>query len=247
MKRMMPERICFIGNSLTYYHDMPKTVSALCKVAGKNVTVDSATYPAANACQQASTEHEVGQKVHELMKKTWDVVVLQPSRILNPRSPEVNEQMRLALLKLNEMARNAGAQPVLYCSWGNNTGCHNIHRMKENGYDTELIDSFPVTREEHNVYMRKICAEYSEMIDAPVVDCATLMEKMIVALPDVPMIMPDNRHPTNEASFGIACAFYDFFFGEPSADPADTVETDIDRNYAKILSRVADDWILRGV
>ena len=69
-----PKKILFIGNSITYFNDMPNLFKEISNSKGKNVIVDSHT-PGGTGF----VDHVDNPTVYGLFKNnTWDAVVLQP-------------------------------------------------------------------------------------------------------------------------------------------------------------------------
>ena len=66
-------KILMLGNSFTYFHDMPKMLAALL-----NVEVDSVTRGGAYLHQFLDFEDELFARVKEaLHRQKWDYIVLQ--------------------------------------------------------------------------------------------------------------------------------------------------------------------------
>ena len=70
-------KILFIGNSNTYYHDMPKTVEALARVNGLDWQVDSVTKGGWSFRQYANPEDVMHKPLQEKLREDWDIIFLQ--------------------------------------------------------------------------------------------------------------------------------------------------------------------------
>ncbi len=66
-------RVLFVGNSITYFNDMPQLFRSIALNKGKNVSV-SMYAPGGTGFMH----HYVDQNVYNLFQQSWDVVVLQP-------------------------------------------------------------------------------------------------------------------------------------------------------------------------
>jgi len=66
-------RILFIGNSLTYYNDVPGMVRTLAQVYKKRVFIDEITFPGVQLQEHSSDEY-TARKIRE---QQWDFVILQ--------------------------------------------------------------------------------------------------------------------------------------------------------------------------
>jgi hypothetical protein len=103
-------RVLFVGNSLTYYNDLPRTFAAIAASTGD--TIDVAMIAAPNL---ALIDHlEGGSNVVERLKEKWDFVVLQQG----PTTEPIGKDSLIIWTKLFDThIRAAGAVPVLFMVW----------------------------------------------------------------------------------------------------------------------------------
>ena len=103
-------RVLFVGNSLTYYNDLPRTFAAIAASAGD--TIDVAMIAAPNL---ALIDHlEGGSNVVERLKEKWDFVVLQQG----PTTEPIGKDSLIIWTELFDThIRAAGAVPVLFMVW----------------------------------------------------------------------------------------------------------------------------------
>lgn len=102
-------RILFIGNSHTYYNDLPLLVKRDAEAEGYDCSVTMLAHPCWYLEQHAA-EPEVR---FNILYGDYDYVVLQ--EYAQPFGPA--EKFRAAAAALNEMIRTAGSTPVLYECW----------------------------------------------------------------------------------------------------------------------------------
>ena len=108
-------RILFVGNSLTYWNDLPLIVQALADSAGgASLAVMTVAFPDYNLDDHRAQ----GAAERAIAQGGWEVVVLQqgPSSL-----PENRAQLRASVAVLNEAIRAVGATPALYSVWPQNT------------------------------------------------------------------------------------------------------------------------------
>lgn len=114
-------RILFIGNSHTYFNDMPATVAAPAGACGY-------------ACEVTMIAHGgwfLEQHVREpdvrfnILHGHYDYVVLQEHA--HPFGPE--EKFYTAVRRLNEWISQAGSRPVIYLTWAKKDEEPNQARM----------------------------------------------------------------------------------------------------------------------
>ena len=103
-------RILFIGNSLTYTNDLPRTLADLARSAGDTITVSAVAAP-----DFALVDHlRDGGATRAIAQGGWTHVVLQQG----PSSTPVNRDSLIVVTKLfAEQIRAAGALPALYSVW----------------------------------------------------------------------------------------------------------------------------------
>jgi hypothetical protein len=103
--------VLFIGNSLTYYNDLPILVQGIADAAGgDSLIVDMVAGP-----DMALVDHwHEGSAGRAIAARHWDYVVLQQG----PSSTDVNRDSLRTLAKLfAPLIANAGGKPVLFSAW----------------------------------------------------------------------------------------------------------------------------------
>lgn len=104
-------RVLFIGNSLTYVNDLPRTLSDMALTVGDTIQVRSVALP-----NFALIDHYRGgsDALNEINLGRWDFVVLQQG----PSTTAINRDSLILAAKLFEPhIRAAGATPALYMVW----------------------------------------------------------------------------------------------------------------------------------
>ena len=99
-------RILMLGNSFTYFHDMPKMLQA---ILGEEVV--SRTKGGAFLSEQLDVSTELGEGTMKLLtEEKWDYVVMQEQS----KAPIfARESFHASVKQICELARNAGAKPLL--------------------------------------------------------------------------------------------------------------------------------------
>jgi hypothetical protein len=164
-------RVLFIGNSLTYFNDLPVLMSRLAEQAGDS-TLETAMV--ARPDYSLSDHWNEGAALAELRTKPWDYVVMQqgPSSL-----PENAELLREWAERFDPVVRKAGAQPVLYMVWPSLSRASDLERVR---------DSY-----------RAAAAEVNGIF-APAGDAFGLAR---AADPRAPVYGPDGFHPSLEGSY----------------------------------------------
>ncbi len=110
------QRVLFVGNSLTYYNDMPDMVSRLADgdPDAKPFVAVSFTRPGWTL-QQAAQNEELERLLEEIR---WDFVVLQEQSTLASSSPsEIGGKSLPAATRLHHLSVRAGARTIVYMTW----------------------------------------------------------------------------------------------------------------------------------
>ena len=118
-------RVLFIGNSVTYWNDLPFIVQALADSAGgASLAVMTVAFPDFNL-----DDHRVeGTAERAIALGGWEVVVLQqgPSSL-----PENRAQLRASVGVFNGAIRGVSATPALYSVWPSSTRSEDFDRAIE--------------------------------------------------------------------------------------------------------------------
>jgi hypothetical protein len=112
-------KVLFIGNSFTYYSDIPSLFGSIATAAGKNVVVESVTCGAWTLTKFADPTDEYGKQVAEKLNSNsdYDVIILQEqsTRPLNNYNAFLSAAQSLQQT-INQTQTNC--QIYLYATWG---------------------------------------------------------------------------------------------------------------------------------
>ncbi len=121
MEKKQPLRILFIGNSHTYFNDMPQMVAQRFREEGYPCEVTMLAH-AAWYLEQHVKEPEVR---FNIMFGNYDYVVLQ--EYSHPFGPE--EKFFQAVRTLDQWIRSAGGKTVIYMTWARKEESQEQERM----------------------------------------------------------------------------------------------------------------------
>jgi hypothetical protein len=130
-----PEKIkvLFIGNSLTYYHDMPKTLQAMLDEKSANYSIEQSTFPGMSLSAhlqniiteskvdakntRPKNENEVTETERKIAEKNWDIIILQ-ERTNSLYFPEVVKEVIEPNIKIiKNLAKNKNCQFIMFNTW----------------------------------------------------------------------------------------------------------------------------------
>jgi hypothetical protein len=102
--------VLFIGNSLTYYNDLPGLVADMSSGQPRPMAIETETAALRTLAKHVS----IGRAQAKLASRRWDVVVLQEYS----REPVTNPlRSREAFAKLASIARAQGARVIVFENW----------------------------------------------------------------------------------------------------------------------------------
>lgn len=134
--------VLFVGNS--YSFGVPTVFRQLVLAAGQSIRIGEATRGGWNLARHA--EHE--PTLREIREGSWDVVVLQEHSLRPAQPAELRDpQMLPAILALAAAAREAGAIPVLYQTWGRRDGDPDVPDDDFHAMQARLIAGYQVASE----------------------------------------------------------------------------------------------------
>jgi len=191
--------ILFIGNSLTYFNDMPEMVSRLALEAGKDIDVDSKTFPG-RALRQIVNSASLKIKINE---RKWDYVILQSDDIT--AFPDMYHIEENTLQQLKEMIHESSpsAQIVYLMVWGLRNGI----RIQE--LDGQMVYySF-------ETYAQKIydgTLHLAQKLDLVIAPAGQAWCRVRDQYPDIELFSSDNAHPSKYGSYLCASVYYSVIF-----------------------------------
>lgn len=215
------KQILFIGNSLTFFNDLPETLRMMAEKAGVEIAVDSVLKGGAYLRQFADEACELGQKLRaKYGEHPWDAVILQDQSF----NPAKNPAGHLEAVKkiITDVVTN-GEEIYLYQTWAYQDGTEKLGMtgMTYDAMGTALRESYAAS------------AEAVGGICVPVGDAFAL-----AAEKGVDLYNPDNYHPSTAGTYLAACLFFRYLLGRiPSAE---AVPGGMDGETAAILRECAE-------
>ena len=197
--------ILFIGNSYTYFNDLPALVKNLALAGGDSVVTDAHT-PGGQTFQGHLADPVVKQKIQS---RKWDYVVLQEQsqRPSFPPGQTENEVFPYAK-QLCEMIRESDSctKVVFFMTWGRKYGdpmnCPNYRPLC----------TFEGMQERISITYRDLARRNSALVvPAGMAWKASIEQDSLVNL-----FEGDNSHPNLTGSYLTACTFYATMFRKPA-------------------------------
>lgn len=170
-------RVLIIGNSFTYFNDLPKLLST-----NLGTKVSSATKGSAHLSEHLSAETEQGAATLALLDDgQWDYVVLQEMSTL---PIDDQEQYLSDLSTFVDLVRERGAEPIIYATWAYNTGRWGA-------------EAHGMTMQEMHDALQAAFQEASELTGAPI---ANVGQAFADTGFDSSLYDEDGKHPSEKGS-----------------------------------------------
>ena len=187
-------RILFLGNSFTFFNDLPQMVGELL-----NAEVGRSLRGGAYLFEHLDPADELYEQSRKLLtEEKWDYVVLQDQS----QGPITNrEEFLQAVRTLNPLIRAAGAKPILYETWAYREG-------------SEILASTGFTFEEMQQKLSEGYAAAAAENDALL---APVGQTFAVARATTPLYCDDDYHPAEPGSRIAAQVFADVIRADQAA------------------------------
>lgn len=173
-----PVRVLFIGNSYTYYNDLPSMLTTLASSTSGGAQIQAEAVVAGGATLEGHWDE--GKAVVEIRKGSWDFVVLQEQSLRPVRDPQ---KMFVFARKFAAEIRKAGAEPVLFLTWAREG------------------------RPEMQGQLNRSYLSLGRELGAEVAPAGPAWRTALNMLPGIPLHMDDGSHPTPTGTYLAACVF----------------------------------------
>ena len=186
--------VLFVGNS--YSFGVPKAFEKTAAAHGKSVRTGHSTFGGWTLSRHAANESTLSK----IRQGKWDIVVFQEHSEIPALPPRKRAAtMFPSLRKLVTAARQSGAIPVLYQTWG-----------RRDGDKTLRNDDFYAMNARVRAGYEAAARNCGGIVVVPAGDA---WEREMNAGRGRELFMPDGSHPTQLGNTITAEAFYEAFFG----------------------------------
>lgn len=199
---LTPIKILFIGNSSTYYNNMPFMVEGLAKADNIDCQVKSITASNYKLSQFATPDNSYNTEImNALSTEKWDFVVLQEHREVIMQNLE---KTQTALATLKKSIDDCGAKTILYETQADRIG----HDFTINGTSIYF---------EHNTlqyYINKNYYYLSGLQECSLAPAGLYYTRCMNTYPEISLYNTDMIHPSSEGSYLAACVLYQTIFNK---------------------------------
>ena len=184
------ERVLFIGNSFTYYWNLPKVVEEMATSKGLNWEVYQATLPAATLEQHWKGERKLRTK-KLISRKKFDKIILQ-DQSANPLKNTANSNRYIANFIDHPKAQNA--QFYLFSTW----------------LYPKIIEPYP----ESPYPIEKVMSDIAQKNRAKVLQVGRAFAQFQKRYPSFKLLSDDQKHPSPNGTYLAACVIFGKLSGQ---------------------------------
>ena len=193
--------ILFIGNSYTYFSDLPAVFAALANENGKNVTAFSVTRGGRELRQFMNAQDDATQELGRVLADNppFDAVFLQEQSMLPYRDYDA---FLGGAKHVAETVRAAGAKRVcFYVTWGRKAGCPDL-------------DEVGWTHDTMTLGLSDAYTRAAGVLNAECAYVGAAFHEIVISHPEIELYDPDGSHPSYVGTCLAAMVMYKTVFGE---------------------------------
>ncbi len=184
------KRVLFVGNSYTYFWNLPQLVTAMAESQDQKIYTQQSTSGGVNWKQHWDGDKEL--KTQELIKNgDWDIVVLQNHSLSTVKNQDEFFEYGKKLISL---VKSSGAKPLLYVTWSR--------------------EANPLMQKEINADYFKLAEETA----SDVLAVGSAWAEAGKLKPELELYHPDGSHPSPYGSYLTAALFYKKLLGKSVLD-----------------------------
>jgi len=190
-------KVLFLGNSYTYFNDLPGMVQELAEKAGLDVQTGSVTRGGAYLHQFADPSDELYTQWQKVYKGSdWDIVVCQNQSFHPVKDPAA---FRQAALDVQALCR-PGQKLVAYQTWA----------YKDGG---DMLAGTGLTYDEMLARMTASYADAAAAVGGIAVPVGQTFAQVYALHPEIELYDPDGYHPSPAGTYLAACLFLSVLTG----------------------------------
>lgn len=221
-------KVLFVGNSFTYYSDIPSLFGQIARGAGESAVVESVTQGAWTLTKFADENDEFGKVVDEKLKSNddYDVVVLQ-EQSTRPLDNYDGFLSAAKALKDKINATQKSCKIYLYSTWGYPDEATNRH----------------LTVVEMEKSIRTAYENAASTLNVKISYVGSAFSKVYTEHPELNLYYTDNKHPSYTGAFLSASVHVATILG---VDPRGSEFVgELDESAANVLKEAAYEVVLK--
>lgn len=207
-----PPRVLFVGNSYTYFWNLPQTVAAMAEAAERPLITRQSTSGGVNLGQHWRGEKEL-QSQALLQSGDFDVVILQDHSM---RAIQAPDSLLYYGQLFGQLAKEHGAEPFVYMTWA---------RQWDPYMQAPIAEKY---------------TQLAQASGAALIPVGKAWERARSLRPDLRLFDPDGSHPSPTGTYLTACVIFGKLTGaSPVGLPyrLTTIDEDGEKIFLNIQSR----------
>lgn len=220
--------VLFIGNSLTYFYDMPQTLQKMLDETNQNINIDQMTNPGQSLSGHLSdivtsrTENGISVRKKEdgeiteteikLKEKKWDIIILQTGTVsvLIPKNREI--KVNKAVSDIKDLVDNPNCEFILFNTWPSKKEypkqyCYSGYSIDKSIEDIDYCSPIIENLEQEIKLINESYDLVAEKNGIKKSDNGTKYYEILTEYPEIELY-DDDIHPNANGSFLNACVFY---------------------------------------
>ncbi len=224
--------VLFIGNSYTYYNDMPTEIfEKMATAHGHTMEVTAITKGSWTLEKFANPEDEYGARVEAALsgETKYDLVILQEQSLRPAIAPE---KFYAAVENLAERVRATGAEVLLYSTWGRHS-------------DSADLEKNGLTNETMTYQLAASYEKIGKQLHIPVAHAGLAFREIYTGESGIGLYNPDLSHPSYAGSYLAAATLYTKIIGK--APDVAVFSGELSEDIAATLCKAAEDAVKNPV
>ncbi|MBE6035938.1 MAG: DUF4886 domain-containing protein [Clostridiales bacterium] len=222
--------ILFLGNSMTFYNDLPSMLSNLSFSGGFNPDIYEITEGSYRLEFFSDEKDEIGKQVYDALDNyEWDYVILQEQSGISTMMAE--DSMFPAARVLDQMIKTAKGETVFLMTWA-----------YKDGFSFDILGKeIKYSREEMQTKMVQNYMSIANELDAMLAPAGIAFMRCSSEFPEIELWDEDLNHPSPEGTYLAACVLYSGLFD--SSPEGLTYTADIEAQTAAKLQTIAAETV----
>jgi hypothetical protein len=218
-------RILMIGNSLTFYNDMPGMIQRLSEAAGKKAYV----YNLGLGGHSLEMHTRSGITTYIINSREWDIVVLQGGRPWAGIKDSLHLVIPYAQKLKDDILANSPNAKIYFCV--------------DHSYMTDVLYyDDTLTWSKFQGMITEGTKKIADSLKFCIAPCGVSFNEVRLAKPELTYFNEDSVHPSEFGSYIMACTYYSAFFKESCE--GNSYLDKFDESTAKYVQEVASRVVL---
>ena len=246
--------VLFIGNSLTYYNEMPQMLQKMLSETNSNIKIDQITFPGIslsrhldniikessedNISTRLKREGEKTETEKKIQEKKWDIIIMQTGTVavLIPESRK--HKTDPAIKKIKALNNNANARYILFNTWTGKVAypkqyCYSGFMLGDSfNRDEKYCSPEVINKSQHLTLINESYAALAKENSLELSKHGDIYYKVSGNNPEI-KLLEDDIHPSKLGAFLSACIFYEMITNKDATDLK--YNAGLDTQQAKVL------------